>query len=77
MCVWLSGRRKVYVPALTPAASAAFRWRFLDASRPRYFLMAGREEPERSLRPAMAPFASSRYAIVCTGKDRRDRAVSR
>ena len=47
-------------PDLTPEASAAFKKRFLLGSSFRNFLIAARDEPARSLRPAMAVLACSR-----------------
>ena len=46
-------------PDLTPAARPAFRKRFLSGAMLRYFLIAWRLEPVRSLRARMAPLAWS------------------
>ena len=45
-------------------AMAALMKRFFEASALSCFLMAGREDPARSLRAAMAPQTCSRYVIV-------------
>ena len=46
-------------PDFTPAARPAFRKRFLSGATLRYFLIAWRLEPVRSLRARMAPLAWS------------------